>query len=124
MKMGQVEAAKRNYALAIQQVRKQLSVNDKDGYAVVSLALFQAKIGSLADAKQNLARALALAPEDGDVLANAASIHAFAGETREACQTLTAALEHGFSKVTARHTDEFATLGGCPAYQDLVKAMK
>jgi serine/threonine-protein kinase len=123
-KLGRRDEAVASYRRAIDEVSQLLEVNDRSAANLGILALYHAKTGNRAAAEATIQKALAISPQDGDVLYNRAIVHALAGNSVEACTALGQALARGVSAVIVRHTDELKTLAGCPAYDGIVSAAR
>ena len=78
--------------------------------------MYQAKVGNRAAADAAIQKAVALNPEDGDVLYNRAIVHALGGQLDQACSVLTQALARGAPPEIVRQAYELKSLNGCPAY--------
>ena len=78
--------------------------------------MYQAKVGNRAAADAAIQKAVALNPEDGDVLYNRAMVHALGGQLDQACSVLTQALARGAPPGIVRQAYELKSLNGCPAY--------
>ena len=115
-KLGRREEASKSYQSAIAEVTKLLAINDKDAQNLALLAMYQAKAGNRTAAEAAMEKALALSPDDGDVLYNRAIVHALGGQLDQACSTLDQALARGASEELVRHAYELEALKGCPAY--------
>ena len=123
-RLGQRERAAENYRRAVQEVRKQLTVKEKDPQALASLALYQAKLGERTAASAAIEEASRLSPADGEVLYVRAIVHALAGDARGACKYTAAALTSGKSPEEIRQTDELKSMKGCGAYDQVVHAAR
>lgn len=123
-KSGQREQAVTNYRKAAALVRSRLSINPEDAADLASLALFEAKLRAHADAARHMAKAVRLAPNDGDVLYTSAIVHTLAGDLPGGCTALQEALQHGASAVLVQHADELVPLKGCAAYDGVVQPAK
>ncbi|MEX2272200.1 MAG: protein kinase [Vicinamibacterales bacterium] len=120
VKLGQRERARASYRRAVEEIRKQLAVNEKDAQNVARLALYLAKLEDQAGADAAAESALALNPEDGQVVYNAAMIDALANRQAEACGRLAKAVALGTSLEIIRHADELRALKGCQTYDQIV----
>ena len=118
-KLGLRDEALVSYRRAIDEMKAQLAVNDRDPTNLAVLGMYQAKVGDRPAAEASIGQALALSPDDGDVLYNRAIVHALAGETSQACAALERALARGASAELVRRADELKSLKGCTAYDRL-----
>jgi eukaryotic-like serine/threonine-protein kinase len=123
-RLGQRERAAESYRRAVQEVRKLLTVKEKDPQALASLALYQAKLGERAAATAAIEEAARLSPADGEVLYVRAIVQALAGDMRGACKYTGAALTNGKSAEEIRRTDELKSMRGCGAYDAVVHAAR
>jgi superkiller protein 3 len=120
VKLGRREGAREQYRRAVDEVGKLLAVKANDPLNLAALALYQAKLGDRAAADATIAHATAISPQDGEVLHVGAVVHALAGRSGAACETITAALAHGKSAEEVRRSDELKSLTRCPAYSRLL----
>jgi len=68
----------------------------------------------------NIKRALALDPDDGDLLFRASLVYNHFGDTDKTLSLLKQALEHGFPVATVQDTPDFDHLRSNPAYSTLI----
>lgn len=115
-KLGRRERARASYQGAVDEIRKQLAVNEHDAINLSLLALYLAKLDDSAAADAAAAKALALNPDDGQVLYTVAMADALAGRSADACARLERAVALGTSAEMVRRADEFRSLEGCDAY--------
>jgi tetratricopeptide (TPR) repeat protein len=115
-KLGRRDRARGSYATAVREMRKQLSVNENDPLDLSALGIYLAKLGEREEAKRAVEKALALSPQDAEVLYASAIVDALAGRTVDGCGRLGEALTRGISAEVARQSDELRVLRGCPAY--------
>jgi serine/threonine-protein kinase len=123
-KLGRRDDALASYRRAIDEVSGLLEVNDRNPVNLGILAMYLAKTGDRAAAEAAIQKALAISPQDGDVLYNRAIVHALAGNRSEACTALGQALARGASAVVVRHADELKSLTGCPVYDRIAGALR
>ena len=115
-KLGRREEATASYRSAIDRMNALLAVNETDAPNLAVLAMYHAKAGDREAADHAIARAVALSPDDGDILYNRAIVAALAGDEAQACGALEQALAKGASAEIVRQTDELKSLKGCAAY--------
>jgi serine/threonine-protein kinase len=84
------------------------------------LAVYQSKAGDDAGALRNIARALALAPEDEQVLLRAGVIHALANRTTPALDFVEKAIARGYAKRLVLEEEDLAVLRPLPRFVALV----
>jgi serine/threonine protein kinase/tetratricopeptide (TPR) repeat protein len=115
-KLGRQDDAVASYRRAIDEVKKLLAINDKDALNLALLGMYQAKVGNRVAADAAIQQAVALSPDDGDVLYNRVIVHALGGQLDQACSVLAKALAGGASQEIVRRAYELERLKGCPAY--------
>ena len=94
------------YNRAIELLNRQLAQRPNDAYGRAKLANWLACLGRDKDAQAELSQALQLAPNDADVLFEAALVHEFSGRREEAIDSYKAALRSGYSlQLADRHPD-------------------
>jgi tetratricopeptide (TPR) repeat protein len=123
-KLGRRDEAAKSFQRAIEEITKQLAINDKDAQNLAILAMYQAKAGNRAAADTAMQRALALSPDDGDVLFNRAIVHALGGQLDQACSALERALARGASEEFVRRAYELEPLKGCPAFDRVSRSTR
>jgi tetratricopeptide (TPR) repeat protein/TolB-like protein len=99
---------------------EQLRVNARDAGVLIDLADIQAMGGRMEEARRLVARAIALAPEDGDVLAVAAAIHELAGDRKAALRSIREALRAGYHRWEIERDPAFEKLRADPGYADAI----
>jgi len=115
-KLGQRGKARASYRTAVDKVRGLLAVKENDALNQSLLALYLAKLEDWRGADAAIQKALAMTPQDAEVLYSAAVVDALAGKLPESCAKLDAALARGASVEIVRRADEIRVLKGCPAY--------
>jgi tetratricopeptide (TPR) repeat protein/TolB-like protein/predicted Ser/Thr protein kinase len=120
-RLGQPQHATAAYRQALRHVRTLLDVSPNDATHLAELALYQSKLGRQREAADALAQAVALSPNDGEVLLVGAIVHALQGEIPTACALLGDALERGASREEVRHSLELHTLKGCEVYDQVIR---
>jgi tetratricopeptide (TPR) repeat protein len=115
-KLGQRAKARASYRTAVEKVRGLLAVNENDALNQSLLGLYLAKLADWPGADAAIQKALAMTPQDADVLYSAAIVDALAGKLPESCTKLETALARGASVEIVRRADEVRVLKGCPAY--------
>src|SRR5262249_29357803 len=83
-RVGNLRAARDAYGRAIDLAQKSLAVDPRDAAAVMYIAIAEANRGRPAEADRRAAEALALAPNDRNVLMNGAKVYALLGNTSRA----------------------------------------
>ena len=95
-------------------------MNPRDAGVLIGLADVRAMGGRTDDARRLAARAIALAPEDGDVLAVAASIYELAGDREGALRAIREALRAGYQRWEIERDPAFERLRADPGYAEAV----
>jgi len=94
-----------------------LGVNPNDALALSQCALYEAKLGRRADADRHAARAVSLAPANGQVLYNQAVIFALTRRKEAALEALERALANGASASVARTDDDLQVIRSMPGFE-------
>src|SRR5271165_2198297 len=119
-----IPARRPEAAQAYQTARKlanaRLSVNPNDASTAADVADYSAMLDDKHAALVNINRALALAPDNGDVLFRASLVYNHFGDGDNTLASLKKALEHGFPAATVRDTPDFDHLHNSPAYVTLL----
>lgn len=95
------------YRKAIDLASARLEVNPHDWSLLAYMADYYAMLDQGKEARDHLARALALAPADGEVLFHAAILYNHFGETEKTLTSLRRAVDAGFSPTQIRDTPDF-----------------
>jgi serine/threonine-protein kinase len=119
-RMGRTNDARQAYAQAVRFSEASLAVNPNDATEVARLAVYLAKASQFARARTEMGRALALAPQDVQILYRSAVVHALAGEHDDAVRDLRRAVDGGFSRAQVRNEEDFRALSQLPAFTALV----
>jgi tetratricopeptide (TPR) repeat protein len=98
------------YRKAIDLALARLGVNPRDASVLAFTADYYAMLDKEKEAKDHLARALALAPTNGDVLFRAAILYNHFGEVQKTLTCLHRAVEAGYSRTVIRDTPDFDRL--------------
>jgi tetratricopeptide (TPR) repeat protein len=107
------------YRKAIDLARGSVKVNPKDSGALSCLASYTAMLGDRDAALGALREALAVSPNDPDVMFRAAVIYNHFGEREQTMDWLRKATQAGFSKSTVRDTPDFAQLQQDSAFRSI-----
>jgi serine/threonine-protein kinase len=94
---GNREKAARAYQTAIALAAEAVDVNRRDAAALSSLALYRAKLGQADRALRDMNKALAVAPNNKDILFNSAVTSELAGRRSEALTYVGRAIHEGYS---------------------------
>ena len=108
------------YRKAIDLARPRLEVNPKDAFALAFTADYYAMVDQEPQAREQLARALEIAPADADVLFRAAILHNHFGDTEKTLQFLSKSVAAGYSRTVIRDTPDFDHLKDDPHFHALL----
>ena len=108
------------YKKAIELAKTRLEVNPRDAYTLAFTADYYAMLDQERQAKEELARALELAPADADVLFRAAILHNHFADTEKTLVYLGKAVAAGYSPTVIRDTPDFDHLKDEPRYLRLL----
>jgi serine/threonine-protein kinase len=109
------------YKNAIVRAEKRLKVNPKDATLLAFLADYDAMIGNGKKAAQEIERALALAPMDGEVRLRAAIAYNQFGDAERCLASLGQAVALGYSTQVIRDTPDFDHLHDNPRFRALIR---
>jgi serine/threonine-protein kinase len=107
------------YRKAIDLATARLEVNPRDVTVLPYVADYYAMLDQEKPARDHLARALAIAPKDADVLFRAAILYNHFGDTEKTLSFLRGAVEAGVSPTQIRDTPDFDHLQNDPRFQAL-----
>jgi tetratricopeptide (TPR) repeat protein len=108
------------YRKAIELARARLEVNPKDSFALAFTADYYAMVDEEQQAREQMARALEIAPADADVLFRAAILNNHFGDTEKTLQFLSKSVAAGYSRTVIRDTPDFDHLKGDAHFQALL----
>ncbi len=117
----QYENSQQTYDRAIELAYKQLEVNPKDADVMGNLALFYAKKGGAAKAREIIARARAINSANSQLMYDEAVVDALGSHEQEALRSLQRALQNGYSMDDARKDPDLAAVRALPAFKELAK---
>ena len=109
-RQGDPKGALRHYKRAVSLAQEAVRVNPANGLERAKLAVYEAKAGQIDLALAEIGRAVALAPDNVEVLYRMAVVNALAGRPAEAREMLGRALDRGFSRAFASEDEDVATL--------------
>ncbi|HEV2690721.1 MAG TPA: tetratricopeptide repeat protein, partial [Bryobacteraceae bacterium] len=112
------------YRRAIANADSALATNPKDAYALACRALFQARIGDLAQAREDIGKARSLAPSDARFIYDDALIQEIAHHRNQALKELADALHAGLSPAEIEREPDLAGLRRDPRFERLTKSSK
>jgi tetratricopeptide (TPR) repeat protein len=119
--LGREKDARRRYQQAMELSWKMLEVNPRDGRTMAMLAVVEAKLGRLADARTHAIDASRLRPDDGDVFFRKCVVHTLAREPEAAITALREALTRGYSRTLVLEDDDLKPLRGLASFQALLE---
>lgn len=119
LRLGRREEALTSYSRAVDLASAELRVNPSDMVGRASLAVYRAKTGDHAGARDAIGDVTRTAPDDPAIWSRVAQVHALAGRTDDAMNALVRAVDLGYPRADAAAADEFAGLRGLPAYERL-----
>jgi eukaryotic-like serine/threonine-protein kinase len=117
----QQEKANLTYKKAIALVSKDLQVDSRNSTLLGQMALYYAKSGDLAKARELLQRAKSISPQEFGLYYAGATVEAIANRPAEAIAELKKALEKGQPASDVEADPEFTSLRNRPDYQALIK---
>lgn len=123
-RLGQRDEARASYLRAVELAEALVKVNPQDGPNLAMLAVCEAKLARVPDARRHATEAVALSPGDKDVLYRAAIVHSLGGRSLEALAALRDALSRGFSPNLARDDEDLEGLRNLPEFKTLVEATR
>ena len=123
--LGQSERAKRLARQALDAALQQLEIDPDNVRACYVAATMQLNLGEVEAGRANVARALALGPEDYGTLYNTACFHALVGEPERALELLERSIRtgEGFRDWIENDAD-LASLQALPKFQALLARLE
>jgi serine/threonine-protein kinase len=117
---GRADKAPATYRHAVDLAREALDVNPRDVLARINLALYTAKTGQPDEALRNLDEVLKYAPNDKNILFNAAIVSELTGNRARALEFLGRAIQGGYSLNEIAAEPELGKLRQDPSYGAVV----
>jgi eukaryotic-like serine/threonine-protein kinase len=114
---SQAAEADKAYEKAAEAAQAQLEINPTNSEALGGLALYQAHLDRNSQAETNIAKALALAPKDSDLLFTSALVYELIGQRDRALTALDQAVKAGFSREEVEREPELRALRSDPRYK-------
>ena len=108
------------YRKAIDLAQLRLRLNPRDSSALAFTADYYAMVGEERQAREHLARALEIAPNDADVLFRAALLYNHFQDTEKVLDFLSKSLSAGYSRAVIRDTPDFDHLKNDPRFRALL----
>jgi serine/threonine protein kinase/tetratricopeptide (TPR) repeat protein len=112
--------ARNAYQKAIDLAQARLEVNPRDAYVLAFTADYRAMLDQEQPAREELARALAAAPTNADVLFRAAILYNHFGETEKTLDFLAKSIANGYSRAVIRDTPDFDHLKDNARFRDQI----
>ncbi len=117
---GQHSQSVSAYQKGIERAAKKLEVNPKDATVLAFLADYNAMSRHPHEAVEQIEKALALAPDDGEVRLRAAIVYNQLGDNERCLASLTKATSLGYSVRSIEDTPDFDHLHADPRFKALV----
>jgi tetratricopeptide (TPR) repeat protein len=117
---GRTADARTAYRQAVALFDADLRINGNDAGSRATRASCLARLGNMAAAQQEIARATSLSPSDQDVQYQRALLALMAGRTSDALDALDSAVAAGYSVPLLRLDQDLSALRGEPRFQALV----
>jgi serine/threonine-protein kinase len=114
LRLGQRDKARTEYERAVALSDEQLKINPRAGPTLASRAVYDAKLGRIAEAIRHIEAAVGLSPGDVEVLYKQAVVYALVGREGDAVRALEVALEKGYSRSLARTDDDLDSIRRLP----------
>lgn len=108
------------YQKAIDLARPRLEVNPKDSFALAFTADYYAMLNQDSQAREQIKKALEIAPADADVLFRAAILYNHFGDKGKTLEYLTKAVTAGYSRTVIRDTPDFDHVRDEPRFRALL----
>jgi len=123
--LGRLEEAARVDALMVRALRQQLEISPEDVRARILLTARLAQVGESEEAIRHLETAVALRPNDGNTLYNAACTYGLLGRKAEALDTFKKAVAAGYRNMEwAKRDSDLLILRDHPEFVQIVSAAK
>lgn len=119
-RMGHAAQAAAAYRDAITAANRLLLVNAGDAGTIALVALCEAKLGLQAAAERHAAEALALRPNDREVVVRNAEVYAILRQSRRAIDYLGQAIGLGYQPHQAKANEELASLRSLPEFASII----
>jgi serine/threonine protein kinase/tetratricopeptide (TPR) repeat protein len=108
------------YRKAIELAQARLEVNPKDSFILAFTADYYAMLDQEQKAREQLTRALEIAPKDAEVLFRAAILQNHFGQADKTIDLLNKSVAAGYSKTVIRDTPDFDHLKNDPRFRALL----
>jgi serine/threonine protein kinase/tetratricopeptide (TPR) repeat protein len=121
---GRQSRAAEDYRRAAERARSEIAVDPRDAAARTTLAIALARMGDGRGAREEMTRALEIAPDDPDNLYQAAILAVLDSKPEEAVDRIRQSLAHGMSAAQVLREPEFAPLRSLDSFQKAIAARK
>jgi serine/threonine-protein kinase len=121
---GKAEESARAFRQASVQAEKQVAASPRDADLRSRLAMYRISVGEAEPARAQIAEAVKLAPQNGQVLYRAALVYEQSGMRERALESLGAAIRAGFSQEEIEKAPPLAPLRNDPGYAKLIAQSK
>ena len=122
VRLGRRQDGHAAYLRAVELARAELRVNPNSAPARAALGVYLAKAGEPEQAREEVAKAVGLAPDNAEVLYQEAVVAALCNRPRDGLSALAKAFEHGYSPAFAREDDDLRPLRERPEFASLLSA--
>jgi eukaryotic-like serine/threonine-protein kinase len=95
------------YQKAIELAKERLDVNPRDAFTLAFTADYYSMLDQERQAREQLARALEIAPKDAEVLFRAAILYNHFGDAEKTLDSLAKSVSAGYSRTAIRDTPDF-----------------
>jgi serine/threonine-protein kinase len=117
---GQAKRAAETYRAAVPLGEDELHISPRDAPTLATLARCRARLGEKAHTWEDVQQALALAPDNADVLKRAAIVATVLGRREEAFLFLERAISSGYGTAEIERDPDLASLRGDPRFKDIL----
>jgi Flp pilus assembly protein TadD len=121
---GEQARAPLAYRTAADAARSEIAVDPNDAAARTTLALALARLGELPAARDEMARAIAISPNDPDNLYQAAVLAVLDGRSEDAVSWISRSIDRGMSRAQVLREPEFARIRTLDSFQKALAAKK
>jgi len=121
---GKAEESARAFRQAAVQAEKQVAASPRDADLRSRLAMYRISVGEAEPARAQIAEAVKLAPQNGQVLYRAALVYEQSGMRGRALESLGAALRAGYSQEEIEKAPPLTALRNDPGYAKLIEHSK
>jgi serine/threonine-protein kinase len=121
---GKAEESARAFRQAAVQAEKQVAASPRDADLRSRLAMYRISVGEAEPARAQIAEAVKLAPQNGQVLYRAALVYEQSGMRERALESLGAAIRAGFSREEIEKAPPLAELRNDAGYAKLIAQSK